>query len=169
MIKKLYTTKEKIESTEVFLKFKKENPENYLTSAFFISPFSKLEYSWQLDYFSPKNHTISSFKFENNDLKIIKNQNIFQKNKNQLNELNLEDIKFSKIKEKIEELKNEKSASESFNKIIVLLQNIENQTIWNITLLTNSFKVWNIKINAENGQILSEKLENVLSFKAKPQ
>jgi hypothetical protein len=167
MLKKLYVTLEKLEMFEEFKKFKQENPDYYLTSGFFmIEDKNKLDSTWQVDFFTPSSHKITSFIIDGDKLEIKPNQDVFQKDKGVLKELKVEDIKvdFKDILEKVEILNKEKY-HESPNKIIVLLQNIDVIT-WNITYLTQSFKVWNIKYNAENGDLISEKIESILSFKS---
>jgi hypothetical protein len=37
--------------------------------------------------------------------------------------------------------------------------------VWNITILTSEFKVYNLKVNAENGDVISEDEENIMNFK----
>lgn len=171
MLKKLYVMLEKLECFDEFKKFKKDNPDSYLVSAFFMTVNKDDDVNWQADFYSPEKHTIASFVIKGEDLEVKQDQEVFQKDKEKLNELELDNVKidFDEVLQRIDELKDKKYPGETPNKIIVLLQTIHNEAIWNITYLTNTFNVWNIKVSASGGEIKSEKMESILSFKAKPQ
>jgi hypothetical protein len=74
-------------------------------------------------------------------------------------------IPLNKILRKIKEFQKEKYSKELVNKIIVILQNLQDYgNIWNITYITHSFKTLNIKVNAENGEILHHSIDSLMSF-----
>jgi uncharacterized protein YpmB len=50
-------------------------------------------------------------------------------------------------------------------KIFILQQ--KESPIWNITYLTQSLNILNMKINAETGQIIEEKIESAMNFQKK--
>lgn len=52
------------------------------------------------------------------------------------------------------------------SKKIFILQQKESP-IWNITYLTQSLNILNMKINAETGQIIEEKIESAMNFQKK--
>mgnify|MGYP006434371207 CR=1 FL=1 len=52
------------------------------------------------------------------------------------------------------------------SKKIFILQQKESP-IWNITYLTQSLIILNMKINAETGQIMEEKIESAMNFQKK--
>jgi hypothetical protein len=52
------------------------------------------------------------------------------------------------------------------SKKIFILQQKESP-IWNITYLTQSLNILNMKINAETGQIMEEKIESAMNFQKK--
>ena len=74
-------------------------------------------------------------------------------------------IDFDRAMGIIEELRKAKYPGETPNKVIVLLQDIDGEILWNITYLTNSFNIWNVKVDAADGKVKSEKLESVIQFK----
>ncbi|MFC1741414.1 hypothetical protein ACFL3V_02675 [Nanoarchaeota archaeon] len=49
-------------------------------------------------------------------------------------------------------------------KEVVILQNLEVGQVWNITYVTNSFQTLNIKVDAENGKVLDDKLHQIFSM-----
>ncbi len=168
MLKKLYVDLEKLEIHKKFAEFIKKNKGAYFVSAFFMSnDIEAKDVEWQIDYYSPEKHKITSFTFSKCSLETKEDQEVFQNNHAELKELNLDKVKidFDKAIGIIEELRKKKYPSERANKIIVLLQDINDECLWNITYLTTSFNIWNVKVGAADGKIKSEKLESVIQFK----
>ncbi len=135
----------KLTSSKIFKDWKSENKESFLCN------FIIIENKPQFDFYN-KDNTITSFRI-NNKIEIDKNQKVLKKNR--INPLKLEKIKLSK--EKVMEIIKERYPKEIFNKKIIILQNPK-QPIWNITLITSSLKLLNIKIDM-NEKIVSETFE----------
>ena len=51
------------------------------------------------------------------------------------------------------------------DRFIIILQSIKKKAVWNITLLTHEFKVYNLKVDASNGETLEETEESIMNFK----
>ena len=66
----------------------------------------------------------------------------------------------------ISDLRKEKYPGDFPNKIIVVLQKFKNNMIWNVTCLTTTLKILNVKFDAKGGNVLEDKIENVFSLKA---
>jgi len=166
MFDKLKKAVEELEHSEKFKEFKKENPEAYLASCVIILTGNNLS-EWQVDYYLPKKHKLATFIIrEQADLK--GEDEIFQKEKTEIKDLRLKDVKvdLDKAMKILEKLRKKKYSGEFTNKTIVILQVLEGKIVWNMTLITSTLKVINVKINAKTGRIISEKLENLLSFRA---
>ena len=148
-----------IENSDIFKKWNKNK--SYLVSCFF------LDNNWQFDFYSKKIKKISSFALEENNVKIIEeNSQVFQKTQKDLEELDL-----SKVKTKLEtvlkildQLKKEKAPLETISKKIIILQKI-NLPLWNISYITSSFNLLNVKINAINSKIIEQNFDSIISFK----
>ena len=125
--------------------------DRYLVSCFMMDK------EWRIDYYSPKEHVIYTYFKVDGKFKEQKDE-IFQKEKKQLEKLDLNKVKIHYLQalEKVE--------VES-DKHIIILQIIDNEVVWNITILTPEFKIYNIKISAESGKKLSEEECNMLDFK----
>lgn len=126
--------------------------DSYLVSCFLMNK------EWRIDFYSPKEHKMITFFKQNGKLQNQKDE-IFQKEQKPLEELNLNRVKVHYL----EAL--EKVSVEGGDKSIIILQMIEGIPTWNITILTPEFKVYNLKVNAENGEIISEEEENIMNFK----
>ncbi len=163
MIENLKRDFETLQENKKFKEWKEKNKESYLCSAFLMN-----EDSWQIDYFNPKTWEITGFMIIKEDVKINKADKVFQKEKEKLKELVIENVKVSyeKVNEKMKDLLKEKYPYENPDKKIFVLQVID-ETVWNITFINSSFNILNVKISAENGKVLSENLSPVFSFKEK--
>lgn len=136
----------------------------YLCSAFVMcTPNDINKQNWQFDFYDPKKDKITSYHVEPEIKKINLEQDVFKEEKAKVNELKIEKnfIVFKRIYElAIQTLKQE---NETPNKIIILLQQLEQPT-WNLTFVTDSFKLVNIKIDAVSGKILENKKIDLLNW-----
>lgn len=139
-MKELY---KKLTSSKTFKDWKNKHKESFLCSFIEIN-------NQQFDFFN-KNNTITSFMIDKN-IEIKENQKIF--NKSKLKELKLDNIL---TKEQVLDIIKNKHPKETFTRKIIILQNPK-ELIWNITLITSSLKILNIKIDM-NKKILSETFE----------
>ena len=158
---------DKTKSSKEFKDWQKSHPNSYLTSFFKIIENSSNQ-DWQLDFYYPEKNTITSF-ISTPEIKILeKDSKIFQKEKTAIEELKLEQVKINlkSALNTIETLRKNKYPNEKPNKIIIVLQNIETP-LWNITYLTSTLNILHIKINAQSGKIIEEKLDSILNFKTK--
>ena len=146
----------KLEKSHVFKDWKKENKNYFLYSCFSI--IDKKEEFWQFDYYSKKLNKITSFKVSEN-IEIFPEDDIFSDGKNTINKLDLKDLKieFNEIFEKL------RKKHKDVVKEIIILQNSDG-LIWNISLLTSTMNLINVKACASTGKILEEKSESVLNF-----
>ena len=151
MLTKIKELQKKIETTEDFKNFKQKQPESYLSSIFISE---EIEYH----YYNPTTDKISTFSEE----KSSTNLKIFKKPETKVKPLNLDKIKisFEEINKTIE-----KKLQEKATKKIIILQTLDSNTIYNITIITTKFNIFNLKVNAENREIIHESLRPVFEFK----
>ncbi|MEM3374282.1 MAG: hypothetical protein QW757_02585 [Candidatus Woesearchaeota archaeon] len=149
---------ELLNNSEIYKKWKKENPKYYLSHAFImIDPQVKLE--WQIGYCNPENNKIITFAISD-DEKITENpesESLYNKEILKL-DINKVKINLDNALEKAEQKQKEKYKEHFPFKKIVLLQNLEIGQVWNITYVTRTFKTLNIKIDSETGEIISDEL-----------
>ena len=162
MLEKLKESIKKLEDSEEYEEYLKKNKESYLVSGFLILE----EGDWQIDYYSPSSGMVTAF-LVREKVKVKPESQAFQKEKKKIEELDLEKIKvnFEEAMEIVEKVRKEKYETETANKKIIVLQNLEDfGTVWNITLITHSFKTLNVKIDCSNGEVKSEGLTSVINF-----
>lgn len=149
------------ESSEEFREWKKENPDAHLTSAF--SMFSEgEERNWLVSYYNRKKDTITTF-FEENS----KEEEAFKK-EGDIPELRLEDVKLGE-ENALEEAK--KVLSEEYGekpqKVVMVLQNLGGEALWNMTFITAAFKIVNVRVSASTGKLISHNAASISDFMQK--
>ncbi len=156
MIEEIKKFLQELEESKVFQDFKKTNPLAYNSS------ISKIQNQLQIDYYDPNKDKITSFTKQGEEI-ILQESEVFRKEK-----IKIPELQINKVKITLEEI--EKIISEKYQEIptkkIFILQQTE-FPIWNITYLTQSLNILNIKINAISGEIIEEKIESALNFQKK--
>lgn len=149
-----------------FKEWKKTHKDCYLVHAFKM-PDDANENIWQIGYYDKKKDKITTFFIEQGDVKIIPEEEVYKREKKAVKELDIDKVKINvnKALEKANEILKEKY-KEQVMKTVIILQNIEEGLVWNITFVTNSFKTLNIKVDAANGKVVKHELTSLMEFKA---
>ena len=153
MIEEIKEFLEELKKSEIFKKFKEKNQLAYNSS------ISKIQKELQIDYYDPNTDKITSFTKRDNKI-ISQESEVFRKEKIEIPELKLDKIKITL--KAIEDIIAMKYQEIPTKKIFILQQ--KESPIWNITYLTQSLNILNMKINAETGQIIEEKIESAINF-----
>ena len=152
MLDQLKQKLKELESSKQYIDFQKENPDIFLSSAFFITDDIKTQ-PWELNYYSPLKHKHILFKDK------VEEQEVFQKEEHKLEELDLDEVKIS-LEDAWKTTETEVKPH-SLAKAIIVLQ-VQEKLMWNITYITNELKFINLKIDAKTGEII-KKIENSLT------
>lgn len=160
--------KEVINVVESSEEFKTLDPEHYLVHLFRIMDANSPE-ECQLGYYSKKTDKIIVFDYLDGKVKVTPPQEAF-KEENYIAALDL-----SKLKVTMDEALNiaqevikNNYPGHLLSKAIVLLQKLpEFGQIWNITVVTHTFNVINIKINAETSEVIKYGMESLLGWNKK--
>ena len=153
-----------IKKSHEFKEWHKENKDSYLSDCFALlnDRYDLNKIDWQVDYYNPHNDEMTSFSEKDNKVSIKKDQKILKDKRDIVKELDVSKVK-TNADDVIKKIK-EKYPDQIPNKIIVILQNID-ITVWNITFVTRSFNVLNVKIDAENADVIDESLKPVFEIK----
>jgi len=148
---------EKLESSDEFKGWKKDNPKAFLTYGFFmVSPDIKDE--WQIGYYNPGSDMITAFAVSDTITRNPESE-IFKDDSNVL-ELDLSKIKIplDKAREIYKKLQKEKYGAHSSAREMIILQNLKIGQIYNVTCITNTYKTLNFKIDSETGEVKKHEL-----------
>ena len=158
---------EKLEDNSEFKDWHKENKKSYLAHLYKMVDDANRGV-WQIGYYN-ENNTITTFVIEGEDIKIIPEQEIFQKVKKKVRKLDLKSVKvdIAKAMDIAEKFQKKNSPMNEALKIMVVLQNVADNTIYNISYMTKSFNTLNMKIDSSSGKVLSHELIPMMQFTGK--
>lgn len=152
---------ERLENSPVFIKWKEKNKDSYLCSFFNIIGNNE---PWRIHFYSKEKDKITSFLMDEaisleEDSQVFKDKNI------KVKELKIKNvsIKNEDALRNVNKIINEKYPNETVNKTIMILQNID-KLMWNITCITNSLNMVNIKMDARSGNVIEEKLQSLMGM-----
>lgn len=154
-----------------FKRWHKANPDFYLAHVFVIIDKPEQQeadhlHEVDIGFFNPKDQKMISF-IVGDDVEIKEHDEIFREPGSKIDELHEDKIKIrlSEALKKAAEIQKEKYKAQLPVKKISILQNLKGfGDCWNITYVTAQFKTLNIKINAETGEVLDEKLVEIMQF-----
>ena len=155
-----------VESSKEYTDFIAENSDNYLVHLFTMMDVAHKD-DWQLGYYSKKSDKITVFENNQGKITILPAQEAF-KEKNYIAPLNIDNVKIAYVQamDTIEDVLKKNYSAESLVKAIVLLQNLpEYGQIWNITIVTMTFNVINVKINSSTGEVIKHSKETLIGWK----
>ncbi|MBN2881141.1 hypothetical protein JXM83_03740 [Candidatus Woesearchaeota archaeon] len=157
-LKKVYN--ELIDST-IFKAWKDSTSNAYLTHAFTMYE-KESESEWQFGYYNKDTDKITTFVI-GDDIKRLPEADVL-KREGLLNELKFESVQIDAITalKAAKSLQEEKYKGQEPLKIIVLLQNLEEGIVWNLTYLTIGFKTLNIKISAVDASVVDHSLKSII-------
>jgi len=155
-----------LENNQRFKEWKKDNNFSSLVHVFKLLDEPNKD-AWQIGFYNP-NDTITTFVISK-DIKIIPTEKIFKKPDSKIKKLDIEkiNIDWNKALDLAQKLQKETYPAEKPIKTILILQNLDIQ-VYNITLLTESFKTLNIKIDSDTGKIVSHDLKSLADFANSP-
>lgn len=159
-----------LEGSEEFKTWKADHTDDYLVHFFVMMPefSSSLDISdLQIGYYNREKDHVTTFDIHGSSISLMPPQEAFKK------EQHIEALSFSLVSVDMGnaylnalKLQEEEHAGDKPNKTIVLLQEYQKKPIYNITFITASFNVLNIKISAIDGSIIASKKESLMSWKA---
>jgi hypothetical protein len=160
---------EKLHETSEFRKFKKENPDSYLCAGFFIiDKDKKTREQDQVDYYLPKTKKIETFilgkgKVEMKESETIKKDVIPE----MLDKEVLTDIE--SLWQRVDDAMKDNNVSSEIQKLIAIIQNINEKNIWNITCMLSGLSILKMHLSDEDASILKFEKMNLIDFSSKGQ
>jgi len=159
---------DQLEKSDVFLEWKKDHKDSYLTHFFKMFDDANKDL-WQIGYYDKKTKKITTFAIAD-DTTIHANpetDDVFKEPGKDIIPLKLEDIKIQPEKA-IEiglKLRNEKYKEHLPFKTFFIIQNLpESGSVYNLTLVTKTFSTINIKISTKDGKIIKEQIASLMDL-----
>jgi len=135
--------------------FEANHPNHYLANLFIPNYDNDTR---ELSYYNPDEDTMISVSSTGD----ISDEQDILRTEHEINELEVskDTLQFD---EALNHARSTFEHDEGFRRIMGVLQTRDN-TEWNITFITNSFDVYNARLNASNGEILTTSEDDVMSW-----
>ncbi|MAG38543.1 hypothetical protein CMO90_00465 [Candidatus Woesearchaeota archaeon] len=152
-----------LESSKEFKEFKKKDKTHKLAHAFTILDKEEQQ-DWQIGYYSKKSDKVIVFTV-GKEITISPEEEVFKKPGHKVELLDLKNVSITleEAIKKSEEIVKKKYSAEIINKTIVILQCLKTE-MYNLTLVSQSFNIINIKINSKNGKVLHESKQSIIEL-----
>ena len=159
----LRDTLKSIEKSKAFREWKMANPDFYLAHAFTMLDEKEKKYRWELGFYNPKTDMLAVVETDPKVL-VRPEEEVFKK-EGKVSPLDMKKISVSvaKAMQVCDGLLRDKYSAHVVTKRIILLQNIDRQ-LYNVTLVTLSFHLLNVKIDAESGKVISHNLQSIMGL-----
>jgi flagellar motor protein MotB len=161
------TLLEKLRKNSVFKKWHSDNKDSVLVHLFVLLEPGVMP-NYDIGFYDFKKELMTSFTVDENVSRIELNEakEIFKEEGQKIVALDEKRIK-TNIDEAVSsslKLQREKYSQHEPMKQIVILQNIKEGQVWNITFVTKSFKTLNIKLDSETGKVVEDKIHELFSM-----
>lgn len=151
-----------LQQNELFQQWSLQHPEAFLSHLFCPLNDQLLSINnWELGYFDPANEKITVFvpltTDEQNNFEIKPEDDVFKQEASIIEALNLKNVKislellFPLIKEQLKL----RFPKEQIGNGFLILQTLNQKTLYNVTFITTSIQFINLKINTETGLLES--------------
>ena len=162
---KLKSLMKKLNESDDFKDWQKKNKNSYLSHIFNMNDKINKDI-WQIGDYNVDTDKMTNFVIDKEEIKVALNLEIFKKD-NKINELVLKKVKIDidKADKTARDFQKDNYPSEIAMMRILVLQNLEKvEQVYNITFVTHSLKILNIKIDANNGKAILHNLSSVTDF-----
>ncbi|MBW3013247.1 hypothetical protein KY340_03495 [Candidatus Woesearchaeota archaeon] len=123
--------------------------------------------NWQIGFYNKEEDMVIVFELmQDKTINMTESKPLKLKEHHVVGELALDEVKmeFNDAIERLRQVMKEKYPSESAVKIIVLLQELENLPVWNLTVVTSTYNTLNVKLDAKNNKVIDHSLSSLLSW-----
>ncbi|MBI2666913.1 hypothetical protein HYX13_04835 [Candidatus Woesearchaeota archaeon] len=151
-----------LKNTSLFTEWKKENKQSFLSHFFSPIDFMNIpqqEPAWEIGFLNSQKKKVTVF-FQNDtdgEFSHRAPENVFQEKDDIIEELIFHNVKISfhqAIEAFTSHLKQEFPAV-AVKQGFVILQSLQGNTLWNISGITSTFSVINLKLHAKTGKVLN--------------
>jgi len=152
-----------VEQSKAFKSFIKKHPDYYLAHCFTMLDERERKYGWELGYYSEKTDKLVVFETKPS-IRMRPEDEVFKKS-GIIKKLELSKVRISvsKALDICNRLLKDKYPKQVITKRIIILQRLKNQ-VYNITLITSSFNILNIKVDSVTGGVLQENIQSIMSL-----
>tara|TARA_Y100000034_G_scaffold44576_1_gene54739 strand:- start:29827 stop:30327 length:501 start_codon:yes stop_codon:yes gene_type:complete len=156
-----------LEKNKTFKDWKKAHKHCKLSYGFLaIDP--QLPSDWQLGYYDNKKDTITTFAMQQGKFVDSREDKVLKKKGAKVLPIDIKKVKLNveQVLELVDKFQKKEYPNESSMKTIIIIQKlVKLGNVWNITIVTRSFKTINMKIDAEKGKVKQHSIASLLQKK----
>ncbi|MFT4343273.1 MAG: PepSY domain-containing protein [Candidatus Woesearchaeota archaeon] len=159
----LHDALEALKSDSVFTNWQKENPDSYLCHC--MQMFGD-EDAWHIGYYN-KDDSITSFAVSSAEVLKENHEEVFKEPDKKVLALDMNAVELTATKalDVAKEFSQKEYPKDVISKNIIILQNISEGQVYNVTFVTLSMSTVNVKVNAETGDVVAHKKTSLMDFK----
>lgn len=156
----------KVEKSHAFKGWRLRNPHCYLVHVLSMLDEANAG-SYQIGYYDPDTDRITTFIIDTDDVQATPDAEVFKKD-GDIPALDRKRVKvdISAALKSVRGIQEKRYSAHIPLKKIVILQNIDGNQVYNITYITRSFSVLNIRISSDDGRVVLENLSSIIDFKS---
>lgn len=152
----------RLKNSSIFKRFHLENPQAILCTAFLVLNFKNDFHEYSLDFRNEEK--IFTFKLPEQGEIVLLEEEILDKTK-PLEAINLDvKIDLEDLKEIIEKSLIKNNIKNKLEETIAVLQVINNELVWHMTIMCEGFVVINSMLHSETGEIIKFEKKNLFDF-----
>ena len=153
-----------LEKNEVFTAWRAKHPKHYLVHGFLMLD-PKVKSEWQIGYYGKDDRIVTFVISDEGSVTVNPPSEIFKKEKKVV-ELSaaLVEIDLAEALEIATHYQQTHYKGHEPGQTMALLQHLERGQVWNITFITKTFAVCNIKIDAATAEVLHASCETLLAW-----
>ena len=158
---------QQLKESQIFQDWQRNNQDNYLVHFYIqVDNSFKPTADWEIGFYNSDKDKITIF-VVGPEISIKPEEDAFKK-QGKVDKLDLEKVKvsFEEANEEFKKIKEEKYSAEVMLNGFIILQNFRDKLMWNISFALKSMNILNVKINAENKELISDQAINFLEKKA---
>jgi len=150
-----------VESSDLFLEFKKSHPKSYLVHAFSTGTMTQMM-PIELGYYEQDTIVV----FHSDPIAQQPADKVFTDHEHALPQLDIDAVRVGLQDALVlaEKEQRKEYAAHQVVKVICVLQQKESP-VWNMTLVTSTLHMLLLKLNAITGEVISRELQNLMSLK----
>ena len=151
--------------SDVYRTWYENHKDSFLSSFFFMK--GEGSDTIYLHFYDKDNDRMTSFVVDGEHVSLGEQDvEVFKKPGDVVHELSLDNVSVTQEQalEKTKALLKEKHQGEMVTKWILIIQYLDT-TLWNVSAFTSSMNIFHVNIDAENGKVLKEEFQSLLSFK----
>lgn len=149
-------------ATEMYKEFIEHNPDYKLSHFFFVNESNNLV-DEQVGFYSEKTDKVVSFDLLRHSASEPENA---AKTSGTIPSFSVKDVEVD-VDEALkicQELVDKEYSQHTSTKTICILQTLDNILLWNITVITNTLHMINIKINAKTKEVITHSAKSIMSL-----